>query len=934
MATELEARFHHITLPIFETFRLPSPSIESVSLIYPGNIRVVTENGKKTTTRKENKRGFPIPHPWGNLVEAVETTLQVSPTGNPIMTRHRKRWSTLLPHGSTLDVTETLTTGASNPRLNGIRYEIEVEVVNPTVTQRENFEKDRLLVETRIAHVRRIISIFNGSDNDSLLGVHVLARPRNLKRDDFSSYFNAEFQRPLNGYTVTPKADGIQRCLFIDPNGMYWVYPPKLIEKIPNAMGTDQTFLLVGELIPAKNRTDGKGKDLYCPFDVLYADVDIRDSRIHDERMTFARALANQFPSDQIPFEFYVKEFYDIGETPESFAIAYDKAINDHVPFHTDGAIMTPSFGSHNPIREYIPITRRRLCVQPDLCKIKPAHLLTIDFRVINGRLHSYGRNEKKDIPFPPPKKKLRYPDPIITHDLSSYEGLIIEFSPLPTANGWSLVPGRTRDDKDHPNNLESAVDIWNDIHDPITDSFLRGLNFDRLFAQNNIVKRLMLDAINPNSIVIDIGTGRGGDLGKYRKGAHVICVEPDPVNFAELKRRHANLSPNECIRFSLLGCGGEETEVIMEHLDKVLRGYPAAPITVVSMLSLTFFWKNRELLDRFKNTLMACAYRRETTFVAYTIGGRQFLSYINERGIQFEVGPLSIKYDSSKGGVSIPGTVTVKIDGQIVRGQDEYFVNLGDLRDVVKATSRKPGLIEPYLTAEEKAYGETHVQWCGKVKSFRYTKMSTLSSIVIGTESIPEQAGSKLFGDYIALPPDPDQYFGTFLLAVSNHYQNSDVEERSRMARALRDEFATILAVENPSVTLEEVRQMYGGSPFSIFPQLSGRIPENAYVFTLSQGTVQMTHLRQSVNPLEILENGFQGEHPVPPQYLPLLVDFFRINLTLASSTPTGFTVHLNYRPYPGQRRLLVLQDNPVRIVGRLITQPGVQPLIKMNLY
>ena len=933
MPIELEARFHNISSVVFEALKPPLVPNVSTSIVYAGQVRVVTDaDGKITIVKKRDLQPYnQTVREWGRLVEAEETILNIMPTGPAEMTRTRERWTRVLENGSTLDVSRVVTTGAREDRWNGIKYEVEVEMMDPdTMAKREAFERDRVAVEKTIKQIREIVEIFNAGSNERDLGERILARPRNLKRDDFSSFFEARFEKSLSDYTVTPKADGIQRCLFISPLGMWWIYPPNFIERIPDVTTTTQTFLLVGELIKGEKRTDGKQKDLFCPFDTLYAETDIRDSQVHADRMAIAQAVATGV-GEGLPFEFYFKEFYDIGRTPEDFAMAYSKAVAGGLPFETDGAIMTPSTGSHQPMREYKPIQQRRLCVQADLCKIKPLHLLSIDFRVLDGKIYS-GDRKKEPTPFPP-ARKLRHPNPVIEYDLSPYNGRIVEFLPKLTEKGWSLVPGRIRTDKLFPNSLESAIDVWNDIHEPITEDFLLGRDFGRLFIQNNVVKRQLLDGIAETAIVIDIGSGRGGDLRKYTKGVHIVCVEPDPVNYTELQKRHANLEPEQRRRFSLLGCGGEETEIIMEHLQPILLRHPYSPIIVVSMLSLSFFWKDAAMLNQFKQTLVACAEKRRTSFVALTIEGKRTQKYIETYGHDIAIGPVTMHYDPSQGGVSLPGMISIQIKDTIVRGQDEYLVNLEDLRDTIDAKALKSSVIEPYLTAEEKAFGNLYVQWAGEVKSSRYTQRDMMSSLVVGTETIPAQSGTKLSGDYIALPAEPDHFFGSFLLAVSNYYQNSAADARAREVAKLRSEFSSLLAVENPSVTVEEARAMYGGSPYDIFPALRGKSVENSYIFTLSQGTVQQKNMRGVADPLEMMVNGIRSGKTLPLEYMPLLTDYFRINFQLVTWDGDRPITKLMYNAYPGQRRLLMATGSSGRVVGRMITAPGVQPLIKLHL-
>ena len=109
----------------------------------------------------------------------------------------------------------------------------------------------------------------------------------------------------------------------------------------------------------------------------------------------------------------------------------------------------------------------------------------------------------------------------------------------------------RSRPDKENPNFIKVANDFWQDINNPIPITELskkilivkdRENDWSQYRKYSNSEKdKLIKENIDPNSIVIDIGFGKGGDIFKYATHGikNIIAIEPDIDNIKEFYNRY-----------------------------------------------------------------------------------------------------------------------------------------------------------------------------------------------------------------------------------------------------------------------------------------------------------------------------------------------------------------------------------------------------------
>jgi FtsJ-like methyltransferase/mRNA capping enzyme len=153
------------------------------------------------------------------------------------------------------------------------------------------------------------------------------------------------------------------------------------------------------------------------------------------------------------------------------------------------------------------------------------------------------------------------------------------------------FVPSRIRLDKEFPNKYSVAMDNWEDIIFPIDHRELILRVFSpEMYSYKRAVRSMKYEIFKviPNkSVVLDIGTGFGGDLNRYEemKVSKIIAIEPSKDNYDELMRRYGTGKSIGTYSFELKGYN-----TTMEEYDEK-EEYDV----IVAMLSMNFFFKTRQ---------------------------------------------------------------------------------------------------------------------------------------------------------------------------------------------------------------------------------------------------------------------------------------------------------------------------------------------------
>lgn len=755
-----------------------------------------------------------------------------------------------------LDITKT---EEFNPKTktNSVMYSAEVELFDKTepIGRVYEFVKESLIskvLDTNILYTQsektKIAQIYNKClqaktpDLSDFDFKSTLATARNLKIKDLTT----------NGigskYTITIKCDGIQCILMKCRYGMYLI-STNFMNKL-SSKEYDETFIIIGENISNK---------LFVVFDTLFYEnnnkVIVIDSTTdsHHKRIETAKI----FNSDN-KINVVHKKFFPCGTSVKSLASAFKKAQEYKIPgVETDGFIVTPEESPFKPLGMFQNLKTRVLHLFPDICKIKFFEDLTVDVKVENGKIISR-------MPFSFTDENYD------SKSISGYSG-VVELRPTidNKTKNIVLVFNRTREDKIYPNSIIIFEDVWKDIKNPLTPDVLLGKDFSRLFHQNNKIKNLLISGISTpeQTVVLDIGSGKGGDLGKYKSSGikHLILVEPDEVNIKELKKRIDTYSMNEMV--TILECGYEDHDLICNTVRNKLTSKDK--FVVSSMLSMTFMWGNEYTINLFSDLLVKLSKIKNYSFIYYTADGKTFRSYVNNLG---ENSNLDIQKFDVKGKL-LPKTpqlkeesihsIFISIKNSIVRGQKEYFVFFNNLP--FNITNKNPGIVEDFLSYEEKKFGSCFVYGSIDVNFKPTKKPMALTSSVDYAQFFDYKEDSDIISfsnNKYYIKPVQNDLFHAYLTATNPMYQNAFKSSRVIFYNTIVSELFTFLEQKDENYTSDMIDRVYvtnyKRSPRELYPN-NKKLASNTNFFILSKGVLQEQFASKSLEEWKNMPNSSQ---------------------------------------------------------------------------
>ena len=722
---------------------------------------------------KSRIKSFPVPRYFFRVgISREQTDLTPPPSGQPLYTREKKRWSLVISQGRfRLDLTEVTThwPQAGDPRRTETVYEVELEVLVPKRANLAYFDEAiqtilKELLGTRILYTEEERNNVIASLNLSLGSIgarfgevdnRVLSQARNLKSRDLVEGGIIPKTNSGVSYTVTIKADGARKLLFINQTGIYLISPPDDVMKLfgPEVAHRLQTWhgtVIEGELIPRENLNptasdEYRGLAIYfLMYDTLSVSGDHSVRNVsHPERLEYIERLERALSGLALNrgtgrlklngMLFVKKPFHQFKNVQEFYRMV-QLVLDAEYPYLTDGILFTPDNYRYDASVSRRPLSERRLSQYPDILKWKPRDQLTIDFEIrhgatVNGpliellsgvarrdaqRLRALDRVYREEISASPQIDRIsfqgssEYPfDPaidLLMNDLVQYapNGTILEFrwTPLegsrvpdppgsetlpvtvPESNRGQLEAIRARYDKISPNNIEVALDVWEDIHSPIDLEVIRGSRFGLVFRYHNREKWALFNAIGAGTekpkVLLDIGSGRGGDVRKWVGAGftHVICVEPNDANRAELERRLAATT----LQARIVPATGQDVAAIVQAVQEFSPTRMVDAITY--MLSLSFFFDAPSsllsIIELTNQTLNIGGY-----FAAFTVDGRYVRELFQDRRYYTEINNVRrASFDMIDLELRPSGPqVYINIPRSIVPNQIEYLTDLPQLQ-------------------------------------------------------------------------------------------------------------------------------------------------------------------------------------------------------------------------------------------------------------
>ena len=256
----------------------------------------------------------------------------------------------------------------------------------------------------------------------------------------------------------------------------------------------------------------------------------------------------------------------------------------------------------------------------------------------------------------------------------------------------------RSRPDKEVPNFIKVADDFWEDIINPIpiTDLSKKKLTINNRMAEwkeyrgysNSEKDRIIKNNIDPDSIVLDIGFGKGGDIRKYAIHGinNIIAIEPDSNNIEEFFKRYkgkytiidkfnnstiinVNIDYKYSIEILLVNSYATDidTDIINTYVEKIREGR-SRPLVVTMFFSLTYFFTRYDNFVELINILMEF---NPVQILGTVMDGEKAKMFINE-----------YEWDQKECGfiLRLSGNNNVYIeisDSATVLGHNEYLCDL-----------------------------------------------------------------------------------------------------------------------------------------------------------------------------------------------------------------------------------------------------------------
>lgn len=479
-------------------------------------------------------------------------------------------------------------------------------------------------------------------------------KPVNLKLEHLEN---------IDNLVITDKADGERKLLFFTQSGIYAVYPPRDIIKISNKPipGFSNT-LLDGELVKS---SDGCSPDslLFLGFDLLfYRGEDRRDISFTDR--------INKLPKLTVESDIIIepKKFYSAGNFYSNVNTLLNKiSEKSEKRYGNDGIIINQKNGVYlTPVYKW-----------------KPVDLLTIDFYVRKVDKNIYELLVKSGSGL----------ERFIGTDEHRFSGFLATDEPLNTGqivemawDGETFKLKRIRDDRDQPNNKSTSISIWNDIMRPIEETTIRGKNLVMLRYLHNKIKKSILEECR-EKYLLDIGSGRGGDLHKWKSSKiKVYAVEPSLEHIKEFRDRllesgyvfdeQTSLYKFKETQVKILNTVGQDTEKIVAGYNET---FDVLPSCITLFNSLTFFFESEESLDSLINTIDNLL-SPGGSFMGMVMDGytvRKLLGVKDKVEVEdsWTISKLTEFTESPYG-----NKIYINLNDTIVQNQEEYLVDFSEL--------------------------------------------------------------------------------------------------------------------------------------------------------------------------------------------------------------------------------------------------------------
>jgi len=599
-------------------------------------------------------------------------------------------------------------------------YEIEIESKNMSViTFKEDFLKIfKIILNTNILYSKKeqmsVANYINADFGSPKFG-HLLSKNIHIKPIGIK-YYNLNYDLILKDYRVTKKTDGLHQFLLYDESGIFLFHPPNYLNKILDTTSLneisktlyDQNLngcMLEGELI---------NKD-FIILDCLYRFVSLLELP-HLDRISESYHLIE--PNNNLNFGIKLvnKKFYSLkSSNPDpiqnrrTMIKSIDQCYTELSDYENDGLVFVPNTKYKDQI----------------IFKWKPAEKISIDFLVKNKSLFvvgDYGKLVKFDVKFDLNKMDL--------------ENKIVEFFPRKINDKLVYFAERIRQDKELPNSLKIANEDFNSSRDPISIETLCGKTLKLVTKYHRqIAGKLFREH---SGKLLDIGSGRGGDLKNMENYSDITLVEPDSHNLKELFSRLENDYANFGDHWR---SGNRKLQVIQTGGENFSKLGNQKYDIISMMLSLSFFFESDAKLNDLCRTICECS-SVNTYFIFLTINGFALRRLIEIKRME-NGGDLSFSFNLNNAWFRYDheyDDIEIRIENTIVRGQIENFVDLSKLETILSENGFE--LLFLQQANEEKLFSDDELLFSNLYSYGKFLKKKDLpfSSVKFTPEKIQKR--------------------------------------------------------------------------------------------------------------------------------------------------------------------------------------------------
>jgi hypothetical protein len=438
-----------------------------------------------------------------------------------LMTRHKSRMSKEMS-GFRIDKTKIVDEDKKTS------YELELEITDVDVDVVEFVETLRKISDSiyKYANVKRLIASITP---DVDLSVYKFPKPVDVSVRDIRYKFKG-------GGSVGYKLDGFRKFIAIIGGNIYSI-----------SISGDETLIYEGRsgnAVLSVYDSEQMG-DQYHIFDTIIQSGKNVLGEDLVKRISYIPELCIRI-NMEIQKQLFVAKSHFIFRDFNGFKEAHKMILNKMDGYVCDGMIYTP-MGKYN-----------------EVFRLKPR--MTVDFAFVDGSLKLFSKGKLVDSDFTLQESEEKLPE----------ESYIIECYIEKPGKAFYIRP---RPDKKFPNlyGLVKKSLKFVGEENKISDSF-QGKTVYFLRSYHNDVKRRLLEKGSGN--LLDIGSGRGGDISKWMSYVKVFCVEPNDENIVELTSR---------IRSKVLNIRTPKIEVLSSVIENVCENYPIILNENITTISAMF---------------------------------------------------------------------------------------------------------------------------------------------------------------------------------------------------------------------------------------------------------------------------------------------------------------------------------------------------------